>query len=182
MKIDKTLILSIVIVLLIILNIKQWSDPDKIKTITIEVPEIKGSFKLNYDVLQFPIKQEDSIIYKTKDSIIYTENKFNKKLAEDYKELKSEFDRYKLFLEAITIENYSKTFEDSYLTGTVTGGVQGEVQSMAFDYRLKARKAQTDMKVKNYQFVIGPSVGMTYSANGFIPYLGLGITYKLIRF
>jgi len=53
---------------------------------------------------------------------------------------------------------------------------------MAFDYRLKARKAQTDMKVKNYQFVIGPSVGMTYSANGFIPYLGLGLTYKLIRF
>jgi len=69
------------------------------------------------------------------------------------------------------------------LTGTVTGGVQGEVQSMAFDYRLKARKAQTDMKMKNYQFVIGPSVGMTYSSlGGFTPYIGVGLTYTLIRF
>jgi hypothetical protein len=41
---------------------------------------------------------------------------------------------------------------------------------------------KTDIQVRNYRFVIGPQVGVTYSANGFIPYLGLGITYKLIRF
>ena len=180
MKIDKTIILSIIIVILLVCNIKQCSEPNKIKTITVEVPEKEGVFKLDYNVLQFPIKRKDSIVYK--DSIIYTENKVNIKLAQDYKDLKSEFDRYKLFLDAISIQDYSKTFEDSYFTATVTGGVQGEVQSMALNYRLKARKAQTDMKMKNYQFVIGPSVGMTYSQNGFAPYLGLGLTYKLIRF
>ena len=180
MKIYKTIILSIIIVILLVLNIKQCSEPTKTETITVEVPEKKGVFKLDYNVLKFTIKKKDSIIYK--DSIIFVENKFNTKLAQDYKDLQSEFDRYKLFLDAIRIQEYSKTFEDSYFTATVTGGVQGEVQSMALNYRLKARKAQTDMRMKNYQFVIGPSVGMTYSQNGFAPYLGLGLTYKLIRF
>jgi len=181
MKIDKTLILSIVIVLLIILNIKQWSDPYKTETISVKVPEKKGSFKFSYDVLQFPIKQEDSIVYK--DSIIYIKNKVNIKLAEDYKNLKSEFDRYKLFLNAIRIQNYSKTFEDSYFSATVTGGVQGEVQSMAFDYKIKSRRIKTDTEVKNYRFGIGPQVGMNYTLlGGFTPYIGVGLTYTLIRF
>jgi len=55
MKIDKTIILSIIIVILLVLNIKQCSEPNKIKTITVEVPEKEGVFKLDYNVLQFPI-------------------------------------------------------------------------------------------------------------------------------
>ena len=184
MKIDKSLILSIAIVILLVCNIKQCSDPTKPKTITVEVPEKKGSFELDQNILQWPVKGKDSIIYKTnfKDSIIYIENKVDEKLAENYQALKSKFDRYKLFLEAIKIQQYSKTFEDDYFTATVTGEVQGELKSMAFDYTIKPRAIQTDIKVKNYRFVIGPSVGMTYSADGFSPYLGVGLTYRLIRF
>jgi len=97
--------------------------------------------------------------------------------------LKSEFDRYKLFLNAIRIQNYSKTFEDSYFSATVTGGVQGEVQSMAFDYKIKSRRIKTDTEVKNYRFGIGPQVGMNYTLlGGFTPYIGVGLTYTLIRF
>jgi len=184
MKIDKSLILSIAIVILLVCNIKQCSDPTKPKTITVEVPEKKGSFELDQNILQWPVKGKDSIIYKTnfKDSIIYIENKVNEKLAEDYQALKSEFDRYKLFLEAIKIQQYSKTFEDDYFTATVTGEVQGELKSMAFDYKIKARTIQTDIEVRNYRFVIGPQVGVTYTADGFTPYLGVGLTYRLIRF
>jgi hypothetical protein len=184
LKLNKSLILSIAIVILLVCNIKQCSDPTKTETITVEVPEKKGSFELDNDILQWPVKGKDFIIYKTqfKDSIIYIENKVDEKLAEDYQALKSEFDRYKLFLEAIKIQNYSKTFEDDYFTGTVSGEVQGEVKSMAFDYTIKPRSMQTDIQVKNYRFVIGPQVGVTYTADGFTPYLGVGLTYRLIRF
>jgi hypothetical protein len=184
MKINKSLILSIAIVILLVCNIKQCSDDTKTETITVEVPEKKGSFELNNDILQWPVKGKDSIIYRTesKDSIIYIENKVDEKLAEDYQALKSEFDRYKLFLEAIKIQKYSKTFEDDYFTGTVSGEVQGEVKSMAFDYTIKPRSMQTDIQVRNYRFVIGPQVGVTYTADGFTPYLGVGLTYRLIRF
>jgi hypothetical protein len=184
LKLNKSLILSIAIVILLVCNIKQCSKPTKSKSITVEVPEKKGSFKLDDNILNLPVKRKDSIIYKTesKDSIIYTENKFNIKLAEDYQALKSEFDRYKLFLEAIKIQNYSKTFEDDYFTATVTGEVQGEVKSMAFDYTIKPRTIQTDIEVRNYRFVIGPQVGVSYTADGFSPYLGVGLTYRLIRF
>ena len=163
---------------------KQCSDDTKTKTITVEVPEKKGSFELDNDILQWPIKGKDSIIYKTqfKDSIIYIENKVDEKLAQDYQALKSEFDRYKLFLEAIKIQNYSKTFEHDYFTATVTGEVQGEVKSMAFDYTIKSRSIETEIQGKNYRFVIGPQVGVTYTADGFSPYLGVGLTYRLIRF
>jgi hypothetical protein len=184
MKIDKSLILSIAIVILLVCNIKQCSDSTKPKTIIVEVPEKKGSFELDNNILQWPIKGKDSIIYKTeyKDSIIYIENKVDEKLAKDYQALKSEFDRYKLFLEAIKIQNYSKTFEDDYFTATVTGEVQGEIKSMAFDYTIKSRSIETDIQVKNYRFVIGPQVGVAYTPDGFTPYLGLGLTYRLIRF
>ena len=180
----KSLILSIVIVILLVLNIKQCSKPTKAKTITVEVPEKKGSFQLDDKILQWPVKGKDSIVYRTeyKDSIIYTENKFNHQLAKDYQNLKSEFDRYKLFLEAIKIQNYTKTFEDDYFTGTVSGEVQGEIKSMAFDYTIKSSSIQTDIQVKNYRFVIGPQVGVAYTPDGFSPYLGVGLTYRLIRF
>jgi hypothetical protein len=180
----KSLILSIAIVILLVWNIKQCSEPTKTKTITVEVPAKKGSFELDEKILHLPVKRKDSIIYKTqfKDSIIYIENKVNDKLAEDYQALKSEFVRYKLFLEAIKIQNYSKTFEDDYFTATVTGEVQGELKSMAFDYTIKSRSIETDIEVRNYRFVIGPQVGVAYTADGFTPYLGVGLTYRLIRF
>jgi len=184
MKIDKSLILSFVIVILLVWNIKQCSEPTKTKTITVEVSEKKGSFELDNNILQWPVKRKDSIIYqdKFKDSIIYIENKVNEKLAEDYQALKSKFDRYKLFLDAINIQNYSKTFEDDYFTGTVSGEVQGEIKSMALDYKIKTRIIKTDIEIKNYRFVIGPQVGIAYTPDGFTPYLGVGLTYRLIRF
>ena len=184
MKINKSLILSFVIVILLVWNIKQCTDPTKPKTITVEVPAKEGSFKVDSNILQWPVKGKDSIIYRTKfkDSIIYIENKVDEKLAKDYQALKYEFDRYKLFLEAIKIQNFSKTFEDDYFIGTVTGEVQGEVKSMAFDYTIKPRSMQTDIQVRNYRFVIGPQVGVAYTPDGFSPYLGVGLTYRLIRF
>lgn len=184
LKLNKSLILSIAIVILLVWNIKQCSEPTKTKTITVEVPAKEGSFKLDNNILQWPVKGKDSIIYKDKfkDSIIYIENKVNLKLAKDYQALKSEFDRYKLFLEVIKIQNYSKTFKDDYFTATISGEAQGEVLSMALDYTLNPRSIQTDIQVKNYRFVIGPQVGITYTADGFSPYLGVGLTYRLIRF
>ena len=184
MKIDKSLILSFVIVILLVWNIKQCSEPTKTETITVEVPEKKGSFELDNNILQWPVKMKDSIIYqdKFKDSIIYIENKVNLKLAKDYQALKSEFDRYKLFLEVIKIQNYSKTFKDDYFTATISGEAQGEVLSMALDYKIKPRSIKTNIQVKNYRFVIGPQVGVSYTPDGFLPYLGMGLTYRLIRF
>lgn len=184
MQLNKTLLLSAAVVLLLIVNIKQCSEPTKTKTITVEVPQEAGSFKLNPDLLQWPVIYKDSIIYKTeyKDSIIYLENEINTKLAEDYKALKSEFDRYQLFLDAIKLQNYSKTFEDDLLSATISGTVQGNIQNMALDYSLKPRTIKKDIQVKNFRFVIGPQVGVTYLSGDFVPYVGVGLTYRVIRF
>jgi len=184
MKIDKSIILSFAIVVLLVFNIKQCSEPTKTKTITVEVPAKSGSFEMDPDILNWPFIKKDSIVYRNrlKDTVIYLENKINQKLSKDYQELKSKFDRYKLFLEAIKIQNYSKTFEDDFLSATVTGEVQGEVNSMALDYTLKPRTIETEIEVKNYRWIIGPQVGVTYTADGFSPYLGVGLTYRLIRF
>jgi len=184
MQLKKNLILSAVVVLLLIMNIKQCSEPTKTKTMTVEVPQETGSFKLNPNLLQWPVIYKDSIVYKTeiKDSIIYIENEVNTKLAEDYKALKSEFDRYQLFLDAIKLQNYSKTFEDDLLSATISGKVQGNIQDMALDYSLKPRTIKKDIQVKNYRFVVGPQVGVTYLSGDFVPYVGVGLTYRVIRF
>jgi hypothetical protein len=41
---------------------------------------------------------------------------------------------------------------------------------------------KTEIQVKNYRFIIGPQVGVAYTADGFSPYICFGLTYTLIRF
>jgi len=106
--------------------------------------------------------------------------KSTKILVEQYTELQSEFDRYKLFLDAVKIQSYTNTFEDNYITAEVSGSVQGEVKSMALNYTLKARKVET--KIKKKKFGIGMQLGITYMNAEITPYVGLGVSYNLIRF
>ena len=176
MKKDRNFHLMFVIVVLIALNIVQCTSSTK--TITVKVPEKKGSFQTDTVIKHV----QGKTIYKTKfkDSVIYVENEVNKDLVEQYTELQSEFDRYKLFLDAVKIQSYTNTFEDNYITAEVSGSVQGEVKSMALNYTLKARKVET--KIKKKKFGIGMQLGITYMNDEITPYVGLGVSYNLIRF
>lgn len=184
MIINKELILWVAVVVLIFFNIRQCSEKTKTKTVEVEVPEEKGSFKIDSNVINIPIIKKDSIVYRDriKDTIIYRENPFNKELEEEYIKLKNDFDRYEMFLEAIEIKAYNKHFENELFKASVTGRVQGEVISMGLDYTIKPRNVYKDIEVKNYRWGIGVQTGVTYINQSITPYVGIGLTYSVIRF
>lgn len=145
-------ILNIILVLFLVFTIYKCNQK-KVETITVEVPSKSGYFS-TLDILNTPIKidtiEKKSIEYK--DSIIYIENnKLNDSLLNKYKNLENEYEKLKLFTDAITYNNFEKTFEDKYLYANITGKAQGKIKSLDFEYTIKPIKIDVDIP-KNLEF------------------------------
>ena len=191
LKDNEKLLLYILLLLCVVFWNRSCTNQVKTKTITVEVPAKNGSLQSKIQPKHKPI-DIDRLAQFIKDTMpsrikiiretVPVAQKKNDSLLKAYNSLKSEFERYKLFQNFISTKSFNQKFQDKYLSASVTGVVRGEVESINLDYTIKPRQIKTDIEVKNYRWVIGPQVGVSYINQNITPYIGVGLTYRVIRF
>lgn len=137
-------ILVLIILLLISFFVGRFTSPKEIKTVTITIPAKKGESPIiiNPKPIYY---SKDSLVYK--DTLIYTENPFNKELAEKYTRLENEKDKLLAYLNSIQIRKYSVPFENDTIKITGNFEVQGELKSVKYDWKIKSFTTDVDFKV-----------------------------------
>lgn len=137
------------ILLFIFLWFNGCSGNEKSSTTTkVIVPEIKGKFEAKKPV-SVPIRQKLS-----KGETVYKDNPINPKLIAENEKLKADFAKAndsikKLhFAKAIQLNKFSTDFEDENVIINIEGIVQGEVKEITPGYKIKERKIEAPIKVK----------------------------------
>lgn len=128
-----------ILLLILIFFIGRCSKPVEVKTIPIkvQVPGISGSSDTIYKPVPL-ISYKDSLVYK--DTTLFTENPYNKELADKYTSLKGETERLQEYLKSIQIKEYKVPYEDEYIKITGNFKTQGELLSTQYDYDIKPRE------------------------------------------
>lgn len=101
---------------------------------------------------------------KSKPIIEYKNNEVNKELAIEnynlqiaYVNATDSIERLKLYIDAIRLKSFNKTFEDDYLSATVKGTSQGEVKEIGFDYKIKPQP----IPITKFRLLAGLNVSNT---------------------
>lgn len=137
----------IVIVILCFLLFKSCQEPAT-QIVTVTVPEVKGKFEPKKPI-NIPIGQKTP-----KGKTIYIENEIDPLLLAENEKLKQDFAKAndsikKLqFAKAIQLNKFSTDFEDENLVINIEGIVQGEVKEVTPNYKIKEKKIEVPVKVK----------------------------------
>ena len=142
MKLEKIKTITIIVLILIL-----WFKGCSNSEIPIYSKPVTGSFK--------PVKSNNTNLgsidtifltkfVKLKPIIEYKNNEVNKELAIEnyniqmaYTKATDSLERLKMYIDAIQLKSFNKTFEDDYLSATLKGISQGEVKSLELEYELK---------------------------------------------
>lgn len=142
MKLEKIKTITIIVLILIL-----WFRGCNKSEIPIYSKPVTGSFK--------PVKPNNTNLgsidtifltkfVKLKPIIEYKNNEVNKELAIEnyniqmaYTNATDSIERLKMYIDAIQLKSFNKTFEDDYLSATVKGISQGEVKEIGLDYKIK---------------------------------------------
>lgn len=96
--------------------------------------------------------------------IKYKNNEVNKELAIEnynlqiaYANASDSIERLKMYIDAIQLKSFNKTFEDDYLKADVKGISQGEVKELGFDYTIKPQP----IPVTKFRLLAGINVSNT---------------------
>lgn len=127
-------------------------EPKTTEPITIEVPEQSGSTPVISNPQPLPSPGNGSIVYR--DSIIKTENPFNKELAERYIALESDTAKLRAYLESIQTKDYEIPFEDDHVIITSKIKTQGDLLELKQDYTVKPYTLKTEVPVKKSVFAM----------------------------
>ena len=159
-------ILILIVLLLLSFFVGRFTSPKEVKTLTITIPAKEGSSKVITDFIPV-ITVKDSLVYK--DTLIYTENPFNKELADKYTRLENEKDKLLAYLNSIQIRKYSVPFENDTIKITGNFEVQGELKSVKYDWKIKSFKTDVDFKVPKptMNLLVGGSVENNIDFNKF---------------
>ena len=122
-------LVGLILGIVITFSLKQCSKeivkvPVKIK---VEVPVIEVQHDTIYEPLPVP----------------YPVKKVDTELVEKYKKANDSL-KQKLFENAVTINEYKETFEDSIQTITVSSNVTGKINSLSVSYKTKPRLIDVD--------------------------------------
>ena len=112
------------------------------KGIEVEIPEQEGSFTPQKPTYVY--KTDTLYVTKWKTIEIKTKNPVNDSLALAYQKAKDSLDRYKLYLDAISIRDFENIFEDDFVKLTMKGQVQGELKYIQPTYLIKKRTVTID--------------------------------------
>lgn len=124
----------------------------KPQIVKVTIPEVKGKFEAKKP-LNIPIGQKVS-----KGKTIYIENEIDSKLIAENEKLKQDFSKAndsikKLqFAKAIQLNKFSTDFEDENVVININGIVQGEVKEITPGYKIKERKIEVPVKIKETVF------------------------------
>lgn len=105
---------------------------------------------------------------KSKPIIVYKNNEINKELAEEnynlqmaYTNASDSIERLKLYLNAIQLKSFEKTFEDDYLKADIKGISQGEVKEIGFNYTIKPQH----IPETQFRLLLGGGFGINKELN-----------------
>lgn len=158
----------IIAVLLVIIWLQNSCEPN-VETVEVKVPAVEGTFKPQKPIHD-TIKIKQTVV-KWKEIPIEIENPINLQLFESYTKEIDSLKRFLIFLEAIEIKKFSKDFEDEFLKVTANGTVQGEVQTIGFDYTIKERKVEAEVpssKQTVFRLLGGVEMGNTKQFDSFV--------------
>jgi hypothetical protein len=161
----KYIIIGIVILLLSFF-VGRWTSPKEIKNIKVTVPASSGTSPII--IKPKPLIQiKDSLIYK--DTLIVTENPFNKELADKYISLESETARLKEYINSIQIRKYQIPFENDTIKIVGDVEVQGTLNSLKYNWTIKERKLDVPVKINKSTFkvLVGGGISNTKELDKF---------------
>lgn len=172
----KYIIIGIAILLLSFF-IGRWTSPKEIKNIKVTVPASSGKSPIIINSKPI-IQRKDTFIYK--DSLIVTENPFNKELADKYIKLESETAKLTAYLSTIQIRKYQEPFENDSIKIIGDIEVQGELKSIKYNWTIKQRTINTPVEIKKptMNLLLGGSVSNTIKLDKFNFNANLGIQRK----
>ena len=157
--------------------IGRWTSPTENKIIKVTIPATSGKSPIIINPKPL-IQTKDSLIYK--DSLIVTENPFNKELADKYINLESETERLKEFIKSIELRKYQIPFENDTIKIVGDVEVQGELKSLKYNWFIKQRIIDIPVEIKKptMNLLLGGSVSNTVQLDKFNINANLGIQRK----
>ena len=166
-----------IVVLLTAFFIGRWTSPIETKIIKVTIPELSGKSPIIINpkpLIQF----KDSLIYK--DSLIITENPFNKDLADKYINLESETERLKEYIKSIEVRKYKIPFENDTIKIIGNVEVQGELKSLNYDWMIKQKTLNIPIEIKKptMNLLLGGSVSNSIELDKFNFNANVGIQRK----
>lgn len=166
-----------IIIILTAFFVGRWTSPTETKIVKVNIPELSGKSPIIINpkpLIQF----KDSLIYK--DSLIVTENPFNKELADKYINLESETKRLKEYIKSIEVRKYKVPFENDTIKIVGDVEVQGELKSLKYNWTIKERVFDTpvDVKKTTMNLLMGGSVSNSIELDKFNFNANLGLQRK----
>lgn len=166
-----------VFVLILSFFIGRWTSPTEDKIVKVTIPELSGKSPIIINpkpLIQF----KDSLVYK--DSLIVTENPFNKELADKYINLESETERLKEYIKSIEVKKYKIPFENDTIIIIGDVEVQGELKSLKYNWTIKERKLDIPVNLKKptMNLLFGGSVSNSIELDKFNFNANVGIQRK----
>ncbi len=163
----------VIIVLLFFVFRSCQGNEESTVTAKVVVPEAKGTFDSKKPVHEaISSKKERTATGK---EILQVENPIDKKLIVENEKLKKDFakanDSIKQlsFNKAVQLNKFSTKFEDENLVLNIDGIVQGEVKEITPNYKIKEKKIEVPVKVKEtaFRLLAGVEVGNTTQLDAF---------------
>ena len=166
-----------IIILIISFFIGRWTSPKETEIVKVTIPELSGKSPIIINpkpLIQF----KDSLVYK--DSLIITENPFNKELADKYINLESETERLKEYIKSIEVRKYKIPFENDTIKIVGNVEVQGELKSLNYDWMIKQKTLNIPIEIKKptMNLLLGGSVSNSIELDKFNFNANVGIQRK----
>ena len=166
-----------IVVLLTAFFIGRWISPTETEIVKVTIPELSGKSPIIINpkpLIQF----KDSLVYK--DSLIITENPFNKDLADKYINLESETERLKEYIKSIEVRKYKIPFENDTIKIIGNVEVQGELKSLNYDWMIKQKTLNIPIEIKKptMNLLLGGSVSNSIELDKFNFNANVGIQRK----
>ena len=157
--------------------IGRWTSPTENKIIKVTIPATSGKSPIIINPKPL-IQTKDSLIYK--DSLIVTENPFNKELADKYINLESETERLKEYIKSIELRKYQIPFENDTIKIVGDVEVQGELKSLKYNWTIKQRSYDIPIEIKKptMNLLLGSGVSNTVKLDKFNINANIGIQRK----
>ena len=177
MSVNIKYITVLIVALIVCFFIGRWTTLVENKVIKVIIPETSGKSPIINNPKPL-IQIKDSLIYK--DSLIITENPFNKELADKYINLESETERLKEYIKSIEVRKYKIPFENDTIKIVGDVEVQGELRSLKYNWTIKERKLDIPVNLKKptMNLLFGGSVSNSTELDKFNFNTNVGIQRK----
>lgn len=179
---NKSYLPYIVIAALILYIFLQHQCSGSKDTITVTTPEIKGKSDTLYLPSPIIYKDRPVTVVKWKDKIVEVPNPVNADLIDAYQKAQDSISRFKLFLDAISENEYNIPIEDSLLLTNNYIKTQGKVLAFQQTYTIKPRTIEVPVPKSWLRLSAGFEVGNTvqfdkFAVKGNVNVNGLNIGY-----